>query len=575
MQVVKRRSKQLWTALLFLLLTVIVVQSNPARVSAAAYASFDNPANRGESVGLRRAAYSLDVEISWVRQGENAVNVARNWGYNIPNIPLTEEFYLFKISYRVYQTKLDSYPASNNDLKVYVAPESPYNSNTLLNVAGFDYNYAITPASGWVSKWIGVVAPKGSNPYLVYTSPVDNSRLVWQIKTGYPPLSIDSFEVVGGEGALIAGNEITIACNVSGGSNQWPTQLWFDYFIEQISYDGERTVAEGSRPGKNISFVPEEAGDYCLRVIVANGDEFIEKQFEFQVRNLDPLAVAVFRSGWSDTYDLGQTIDLAARGQGGVPPYRYQFYVLRSNGERVNFRRTPVSSNIYPWTPATPDTYTLGVDIYDAADQKVTQEKTITVKNPVPLSIATFRTGWSDSYEPGQTINLAARGEGGTAPYKYQFYVLRSNGNRVNFRRTPVSSNIYPWTPVTSDTYTLGVDVYDATGRKVTQEKTVTVKAPTPLSIAVFRAGWSDTYRLGQTIDLAARGEGGTAPYKYQFYVLRSNGARVNFRKTPVSSNIYPWTPVTPDTYTLGVDVYDASGKKVTLEKTITVLPGQ
>ncbi|MDI9470565.1 MAG: hypothetical protein QM296_10205, partial [Bacillota bacterium] len=78
---------------------------------------------------------------------------------------------------------------------------------------------------------------------------------------------------------------------------------------------------------------------------------------------------------------------------------------------------------------------------------------------------------------------------------------------------------------------------------------------------------------LGQTIDLAARGEGGTGPYKYQFYVLRSNGNRVNFRKTPVSSNIYPWTPVTPDTYTLGVDVYDSSGKKVTQTKTITVLP--
>jgi hypothetical protein len=94
-----------------------------------------------------------------------------------------------------------------------------------------------------------------------------------------------------------------------------------------------------------------------------------------------------------------------------------------------------------------------------------------------------------------------------------------------------------------------------------------------PLKIAVFRAGWSNTYKIGQTISLAARGEGGTAPYKYQFYVLRSNGSRVNFRKTPVSSNIYPWTPVTPDTYTLGVDVYDATGHKVTQQKTITVLP--
>ncbi len=291
-----------------------------------------------------------------------------------------------------------------------------------------------------------------------------------------------------------------------------------------------------------------------------------------------PLTVAVFRAGWSDTYELGQTIDLAARGEGGTAPYKYQFYVLRSNGNRVNFRSTPVSSNIYPWTPVSPDVYTLGVDIYDATGQKVTQEKMITVVGTAPsdpLSVAVFRAGWSDTYDLGQTIDLAARGEGGLAPYKYQFYVLRSNGARVNFRSAPVSSNIYPWTPVTPDTYTLGVDIYDALGQKVNQEKTITVKAPSQLSVAVFRAGWSDTYTLGQTIGLAARGEGGTEPYKYQFFVLRSNGTRVNFRSTPVSSNIYPWTPVTPDTYTLGVDIYDATGQKVTGVKMITVLPEQ
>ncbi|MDI9470045.1 MAG: InlB B-repeat-containing protein [Bacillota bacterium] len=286
------------------------------------------------------------------------------------------------------------------------------------------------------------------------------------------------------------------------------------------------------------------------------------------------LRVAVFRTGWLNVYELGDTINLAARGEGGIEPYKYQFYVLRSNGARVNFRRTPVSSNIYPWTPVTPDTYTLGVDVYDATGQKVTKEKTITVKAPEapPLSIAVFRAGWSDTYELGDTIDLAARGEGGTAPYKYQFYVLRSNGARVNFRRSPVSSNIYPWIPVNADKYTLGVDVYDATGKKVTQEKTITVK-PGSFEIAVFRAGWSDTYTLGQTINLAARGEGGTAPYRYQFYVLRSNGARANFRRTPVYANVYPWTPVTPDTYTLCVDVYDATGRMLTATKTITVLP--
>ncbi|MDI9469584.1 MAG: Ig-like domain repeat protein [Bacillota bacterium] len=388
------------------------------------------------------------------------------------------------------------------------------------------------------------------------------------------PLGIAVFSA-GDSDSCEPGQTIDLTAQGEGGTEPY----YYHFYV--LDLNGNRIDFQTNPDLSNTcSWTPDTAGTYTLGVDVydTTGTKLTqEKTISVTAPVVPPLSIAVFRAGWSDTYELGQTINLAARGEGGTAPYRYQFYVLRSNGSRVNFRKTPVSSNIYPWTPVTADTYTLGVDIHDAAGNMVTEEKTITVTAPAapPLSIAVFRAGWSDTYELGQTINLAARGEGGTAPYKYQFYVLRSNGSRVNFRKTPVSANIYPWTPVTADSYTLGVDVHDAAGNKVTEEKTITVTTPAvpPLSIAVFRAGWSDTYELGQTINLAARGEGGTAPYKYQFYVLRSNGSRVNFRKTPVSANIYPWTPVTPDSYTLGVDVYDAAGAKVTEEKTITIVP--
>ncbi|MDI9469431.1 MAG: InlB B-repeat-containing protein [Bacillota bacterium] len=438
-------------------------------------------------------------------------------------------------------------------------------------------NFTETPVPANSHEWI----PDAPGDY---TLGVDVYDMTGQMATAesqvmvrpphIPPLFIVNFST-GGLDICEPGQTINLSVLVEGGIKPYEYQFYV------LHPDNSReNLTETPVPANTHEWTPDAPGDYTLGVDVYDVTGQMETRTTLVRVNpppVPPLKIAVFRAGWSETYELGQTINLAARGEGGTAPYKYQFYVLRSNGSRVNFRKDPVSANIYPWTPVTPDTYTLGVDVHDATGRMVTETKTITVKAPEvpPLTIAVFRAGWSDTYELGQTIDLAARGEGGTAPYKYQFYVLRSNGSRVNFRKDPVSANIYPWTPVTPDTYTLGVDVYDATGRMVTQTKTITVTAPDapPLTIAVFRAGWSDTYTLGQTVNLAARGEGGTGPYKYQFFVLRSNGARVNFRKDPVSANIYPWTPVTPDTYTLGVDVYDATGRKVTETKIIKVLP--
>ena len=383
-------------------------------------------------------------------------------------------------------------------------------------------------------------------------------------KSDYIPVPVSSVEIDKTEATMAKGESLKLNATVLpvvaedtrvewSSSNEAVAKVSATGTVTGVSY-GTATITAKALGGGN-----QTTADCTIRIVPAAGPR-----------------IEVFRTGNKTSYTVGEAVALAARAGGGTAPYRYQFYIVRSNGSKVILRNYAFS-NTFSWNPVAPDTYKVGVSVKDAAGNAVSQEKTVTVlaSTVEPLKIAVFRAGWSDTYKLGDTVNLAARGEGGTAPYKYQFYVLRSNGSRVNFRKTPVSSNIYPWTPVTPDTYTLGVDVYDSTGKKVNQEKRITVLkgAGSSLSVAVFRAGWSDTYRLGQTIHLAARGAGGVAPYKYQFFVLRSNGSRVNFRRTPVYSNVYPWTPVTPDTYILGIDIYDSAGHKVTQKKTITVLP--
>ena len=150
---------------------------------------------------------------------------------------------------------------------------------------------------------------------------------------------------------------------------------------------------------------------------------------------------------------------------------------------------------------------------------------------------------------------------------------MRSNGSRVNFRKTPVSSNIYPWTPLTPDTYTVGVDIYDSAGNKVTREKMITVTdgASAPLQIAVFRAGYKKYYQRGETIALAARAEGGAVPYRYRFYVENSDGVTTVLRDYAYS-NIYRWTPEVPGSYQVRVAVKDSTGTVVEEQREI-ILP--
>ncbi|MDI9469361.1 MAG: glycosyl hydrolase family 17 protein [Bacillota bacterium] len=280
--------------------------------------------------------------------------------------------------------------------------------------------------------------------------------------------------------------------------------------------------------------------------------------------------IAVFRTGSKTSYSTGERLALAARAEGGEAPFRYQFYVIRSNGAKVILRNYAFS-NIFNWVPLTPDTYQVGVSVMDAAGTEINQEKTVTVSRSTeaPLRIAVFRTGNRTTYNTGERVALAARAEGGTAPYRYQFYVVRSNGSKVILRNYAFS-NIFNWIPLTADTYQLGVNVEDDKGRVVSEVKTVTVKKG--LTVAVFRAGSKSTYKVGEIVALAARGEDGATPYRYQFYVYRSNGAKVILRDYGYS-NIFNWKPTTPDSYRVCVAICDAKGAMVTAKTPVEVKP--
>ncbi|MDI9468650.1 MAG: hypothetical protein QM296_00405 [Bacillota bacterium] len=385
---------------------------------------------------------------------------------------------------------------------------------------------------------------------IVYTYDVDSPTLSGltmpvTVTLVYP---LVHFTVDGGNGTITAdkiydaaaGEQVTLTVSPNPG-----------YELEQLvvqTFDGEQVPVSGNRfsmPGEAV---------------------YVFASF----KPVEPLHIVVFRTGNKTSYTAGETVALAARAEDGMPPYRYQFYVIRSNGSRIILRNY-ASSNIFNWVPVTPDTYRVGVNVKDASGKIVNQEKSVTVISSTadPPRIAVFRTGNKTNYSPGESVALAARAESGRGPYQYQFYVVRSNGSTVILRNFAYN-NTFSWKPVSPDTYKIGVQVKDANGRTVKQEKNVTVSASKPLRVAVFRAGSRTTYTVGETVALAARGEGGQAPYRYQFYVYRSNGNKVILRNYSYS-NIFNWKPASPDSYRVCVAIQDARGKVITKALYVTV----
>ncbi|MDI9497513.1 MAG: hypothetical protein QM270_03375 [Bacillota bacterium] len=421
----------------------------------------------------------------------------------------------------------------------------------------------ITPAAGyeldylWVADCFSGEVTVTNNQFVMPESYV-NVAVGFREKGSGPHIAVFR---AGTKTEYTAGETVALAARAEGGTPPYK----YEFYV--IRSNGARVILRNYAIANTYNWKPVTPDTYTVGVNAkdANGKiANMERTVKVNSATADPLRIAVFRAGTKTEYSPGETVALAARAEGGMPSYQYQFYIIRSNGTRVILRDYAIG-NTYNWKPVTPDTYKVGVSARDANGKTVKQEKTVTVTSP--LVVAVFRAGTKTVYTAGETVALAARGEGGLPPYQYQFYVIRSNGTRVILRNY-ATGNTYNWKPVTPDTYKVGVSIRDTAGTVRNQEKTVTVTSP--LVVAVFRAGTKTEYTAGETVALAARGEGGLPSYQYQFYVYRSNGTRVILRDYALS-NVYNWKPVTPDTYKVCVAIKDSNGKVVTAAVFVTV----
>jgi parallel beta-helix repeat protein len=354
-----------------------------------------------------------------------------------------------------------------------------------------------------------------NTPYVIGVNNTDYYPLVklWR------PLSV---AISPSSAILDVGQRQTFTSNVSGGA------LPYRY---QWCLDG---VAVSGANSSTWVYTPTEAESQTVfvKIVDSVGTQVTSNTTAVKVN--EALSVGVLPS--SATLDVGQSQTLNSTVSGGTSPYSYQWYV---NGTAVSGATGPT----WTYKSTSAGSYIINLRATDSAAPTA---------NAVASNIATFTVDAlpsvtvspsSTMMDVGQSKTFTSNVTGGTAPYKYQWYL---NGTAVS----GAMSSSWTLTPTFSRSYTVYVNVTDNLGVGA-KSNVASVTVNPVLSATVSPV--SVTLDVGQSQIFTANAIGGTPPYSYRWYL---NGTLIS----GVTGSTWTFNPSAPGSHTVYVNVTDNVG---------------
>lgn len=205
---------------------------------------------------------------------------------------------------------------------------------------------------------------------------------------------------------------------------------------------------------------------------------------------LQPLMSATLTGPTEVT--AADTSEYLAKFEGGVPPYRFQWY---ADGEKANIPEDRMSV-IMKWENMKPGPHTFEVVITDSKGSSVRARKT------AQLNVVKFdaeATGPTTAKVGGESV-FVVKARGGTPPYRYEWYL---NGVRQNVQDAALSAT---WAQ--PGTHTLNIRVFDKAGASKEIKDTITVTTvavAAPQTPAGGDTSWDGVYighyKAGSTSD--------------------------------------------------------------------------
>ena len=190
------------------------------------------------------------------------------------------------------------------------------------------------------------------------------------------------------------------------------------------------------------------------------------------------------------------------------------------------------------------------------------------VPSTVAVNKITFNPGLTQVAKKAVKITMSAKG--GSGSYLYNLEITDSQG-KIVASTNESKKNTYSWTPKTSGTYTVYVDIKDTNTGITSKGKTckyVVVKKK--LTITQVKISKKKIVQK-KSVAFTVTATGGKTKYQYAFTIKNAKGKVVKKVKYQSKKKLN-WKPTKAGTYTVYVSVKDATKTVKTKKKTIKVV---
>ncbi len=270
---------------------------------------------------------------------------------------------------------------------------------------------------------------------------------------------------------------ITWSVAASGwvGNKTYLFELSHNEEIEQFAQEG---------PDTNWSWIPETAGLYRIRVVVADAlGNKRQSDWSDPYEIMPPLEVsAPTPNNPASQYLLDSRIKWLAEARGGVGKKKYAFTLEQKSGEVVT---TPVDSDdVWIWQPKKTGFYRIQVSVLDARgnQQKSPWSEWKEIRAPLSLDALNVSAASPRPALP-ETISWSASTSGGIGIVTYEFCSIMQGVESIEQRS---SSPLLAWQPRKAGLYRIKVRVWDDENR-------------------VVESAWSDDYLITPAVTTASR----------------------------------------------------------------------
>lgn len=362
------------------------------------------------------------------------------------------------------------------------------------------------------------------------------------------PLSVKTFTT---SKSTDQGIGTSIILTSTGSDGKTPYQYQFSYQL-----NGATTIISSYSNLNTATFKPSAAGTYTLIAEIKDGagKTAIKKIENYKILP-DPV-VKSFTAIAPSGQGVNTSIGLTAVGDQGKTPYQYRFYYkLGLNTVTIqNFSTLDKAT----FKPLAAGTYTLCVDIKDANGKIATGSINNFVVYPSP-AVKSFTVDKASGQYVNTSLVMNAEGTGGTGPYTYFFYYkLGTSTDKVSIQNSSLQSVTF--NPTQAGIYTLCVDIKDAHNVVATRSIANFNVIANP-SVKSFTTSKQSPQLVNTIIYLNAMGDGGKAPYQYQYSINDGTTTTIIRSYSTVYTAIFK--PTKAGTYKLIVDIKDAGGKTV------------